>query len=92
MQVEKSPAGARRSLPHPSALRVSTLPPAPPQQMLLKVLTVGFSHRRCPSGNRTSSIWMGRDAEDKSSVISIELSVTTARKAIADSGQLIPNP
>ena len=31
-------------------------------------------------------------AENKSSVISFQLSVTTAGKAIADSGQLIPNP
>jgi hypothetical protein len=56
------------------------------------VLTVGFSHARYLSGNRTSSIWMGHDAENKSSVISFQLSVTTAGKAIADSGQLIPNP
>ena len=40
----------------------------------------------------TSSIWMGRAAENKSSVISFQLSVTRAGKAIADSGQLIPNP
>jgi hypothetical protein len=26
------------------------------------VLTVGASHARFPSGNRTSSIWMGRAA------------------------------
>ena len=56
------------------------------------VLTVCFSHARHPSGNRTSSIGMGHDAENKSSVISFQLSVTRAGKAIADSGQLIPNP
>jgi hypothetical protein len=35
---------------------------------------------------------MGYAAENKSSVISFQLSVTTASKAIAASGQLIPNP
>jgi hypothetical protein len=35
---------------------------------------------------------MGRAAENKSSVISFQLSVTRAGKAIADGGQLIPNP
>ena len=56
------------------------------------VLTVGFVRARHRSGNRTSSIGMGHDAENKSSVISFQLSVTTAGKAIADSGQLISNP
>jgi len=35
---------------------------------------------------------MGHAAENKSSVVSFQLSGTTAGKAMADSGQLIPNP
>ncbi len=42
------------------------------------VLTVGFSHARCPGRNRTSSIGMGHGAENKSSVLSFQWSVTTS--------------
>ena len=60
--------------------------------MASAVLPLGLSHAPNHSVNRTPSIWMGHDAENKSSVISFQLSVTTAGKAIADSEQLIPNP
>jgi hypothetical protein len=59
---------------------------------VIAFLTVGFSHARSLSGNRMRSIWMGHATENKSSVISFQLSVTTTVKAVADNGQLIPNP
>jgi hypothetical protein len=36
------------------------------------VLTVGFSHARCPSGNRASSIWMGHEGSLQLSVFSLQ--------------------
>jgi len=51
------------------------------------VLTVGFSHARYP--NRTLSIWMGHAAENRSSVISFQLSVTTCGEPLGGLAQTV---